>query len=185
VSGLFVAIVGPSGAGKDTLIRALAQRFSGDPRFAIVKRVVTRPSDDNEDHDTLDSEAFDAQARAGRFALTWAAHGLRYGVPIEVDQRLASGMTLVCNLSRAAVAEARNRWPDVLAALITARPETLAARLSARGREAAADRRSRLERASPAEVALTADAIIENDGELSQAVDRLQSLIRSRRRAAA
>jgi ribose 1,5-bisphosphokinase len=175
--GLFAAIVGPSGAGKDSLIRALAERLADDRGFAVVKRVVTREADAHEDHHTLDRETFDTQAGLGRFALTWRAHGLSYGVPAEVDEALASGMTLVCNLSRAAVEDARRRWPEVWVALVTATPETLAARLALRAREGHAERRARLERSADA----APDAIIENDGELAQAADRLYALLQTRR----
>ena len=41
-AGVFVAIVGPNGAGKDSVIRGL-----------IARRVVTRPADAYEDHKTL------------------------------------------------------------------------------------------------------------------------------------
>lgn len=176
--GLFVAIVGPSGAGKDSLIRALAAKFpAGD--LVVVRRVVTRASDAHEDHDTLDVEAFVEAERAGGFALAWGAHGLRYGLRASIDHDIASGRTVVANLSRGAVASARARWPRVLAVLVTASAGTLAARLAARGRESAEDRRGRLERASAAEVVLTPDAVLENDGELAEAAERLYALVRS------
>jgi ribose 1,5-bisphosphokinase len=179
--GLFVALVGPSGAGKDSLIRDLAARFRGDPGFAVVKRYVTRAADAHEDHHTLDIESFEALAQAGRFALTWRAHGLSYGVPVEVDAELNGGRTLVCNLSRAAVSAARRRWPDVWVALVTASPATLAARLAGRGREAEADRGSRLARAPLTETA--PDVVIDNDGDFAEAADRLYRLLAARRSA--
>jgi ribose 1,5-bisphosphokinase len=183
--GLFAAIVGPSGAGKDSLIRALAERLADDPDFAVVKRFVTRAADIHEDHHSLDPVEFEQRARAGGFALTWRAHGLSYGVPIEVDAALGEGRTLVCNLSRAAITEARQRWPHVWAALISATPETLAARLAARGRETQTDRRARLERADAADVAAPPDAIICNKGALEVAADRLYALLQARRRVRA
>jgi len=177
VSGLFVALVGPSGAGKDSLIRELGRRFAGDARFGIVKRYVTRAADAHEDHHTLDAAAFEAREQAGGFALTWRAHGLSYGVPAKVDAELGEGRTLVCNLSRAAVGAARRRWPQVWVGLVTARPETLARRLAARGREDEADRALRLTRAPETE----ADAVIDNDGDLAEASDRLYALLQARR----
>jgi len=182
MSGLFVALVGPSGAGKDSLIRDLAERLRDDPTFGVVKRYVTRAADAHEDHHTLDVEDFEALAQAGHFALTWRAHGLSYGVPAEVDAELSGGRTLVCNLSRAAVAAARRRWPDVWVALVTASPETLAARLAARGREAEADQGLRLARLSITEAA--SDVVIDNDGDFAEAADRLYRLLAARRNAA-
>ncbi len=176
--GLFVAIVGPSGAGKDSLIRATSARLAADPGFVALKRVVTRAADASEDHFTLDVTAFEAAEREMAFALTWRAHGLAYGVPVEVEQILAAGKTVLCNLSRGAVEAARRRFPRVLAVLVTARPETLAARLQARGREAAEDRHERLARAAAAPFVFEADAVIDNDGALDDAVERLVALIR-------
>ena len=177
-SGLFVAIVGPSGAGKDSLIRAAAARFADDGNFFVVRRVVTRTSDAYEEHDTLDPAAFEAAAQAGKFALTWGAHGLSYGVPIEVDEAMRTGKIVICNLSRRAVDAARRRWPEVFAVLVTARPETLAARLAARGRENAEDRRGRLERS----LDFAADAVVDNDGALEAAAEQLLALIAARAR---
>ena len=65
--GLFVAIVGPSGAGKDSLIARGRRRAGADDVVAIVRRVVTRAADAHEDHDTLDDAAFAARgARRAR-----------------------------------------------------------------------------------------------------------------------
>jgi len=176
MSGLFVALVGPSGVGKDSLIRVLAARNARDPRFQIVRRVVTRKADADEDHDTLDEASFAARAQAGGFALHWAAHGLRYGVPVETDEALAQGQTLLCNLSRGIVGEARRRWPHTFIVALSAKPETLAARLLARGRDP--DIGARLARAEPAE---TPDAMVENDGALDIAAEQLQALVQARR----
>jgi len=40
--GTLVLVVGPSGAGKDSVIGALRQRLAGDDRVAFARRVITR-----------------------------------------------------------------------------------------------------------------------------------------------
>jgi len=183
--GLFVAIVGPSGVGKDALIRGLAERLGEGDGVFYARRVVTRCADAFEDHDTLAHEAFLAARAQGRFALAWSAHGLYYGVPREIEAPLAAGGVVVCNVSRAIVAEVRRLYSPSLIVLVTAQPETLAARLAARGREDGASRRQRLARSADAEVAFEPDATINNDGALDEAVTRLHDLVVSRRRSAA
>ena len=77
-NGVFVAVVGPSGAGKDTLIAYARDRLAERRRVEFVRRVITRPSDrSSEDHDTLADAAFDEAESAGSFALSWSAHGLQ------------------------------------------------------------------------------------------------------------
>src|SRR5690606_8671503 len=99
--GILVLVVGPSGAGKDTLIDGARQALEGDSRFSFARRLVTRPADiEVEDHVSLDRAEFARAARAGRFALTWQAHGLDYALSIGVDTDLALGRVVIANISR-------------------------------------------------------------------------------------
>lgn len=140
---MIFAIVGPSGAGKDTLIRgALAAR----PDLALVRRVITRPTEaGGEDFEGVLPEAFAARKARGDFALTWEAHGLSYGIPR--DQVTGPGDVLF-NGSRATLPLAARVFPGLRVILVTAPDMILAARLAARGRETAQDIRQRLARAA-------------------------------------
>jgi ribose 1,5-bisphosphokinase len=109
----------------------------------------------------MDEEAFDRAARAGSFALTWDAHGLRYGIPISIDADIRAARTVVCNVSRTIIIPARARYADVFVALVTAPAEVLAARLAARGRDG--DIAQRLARAD-AFADIVADCVIANTG---------------------
>lgn len=144
--GTFIAVVGPSGSGKDTLIRAA---LSARPDLAAARRVISRPADDaSEIFDSVTEAAF-AEARAdGLFALDWQAHGLCYGIPIGVDRFLAGGRHVLANLSRQAIGAARKRFSPFLTVVVTAPSEALARRLAARGREDAAAIAGRLRRAA-------------------------------------
>jgi ribose 1,5-bisphosphokinase len=176
--GVFVAIVGPSGSGKDSVIRGLSQRLTARDGVFVARRVVTRPSDAYEDHDTLDEAAFADAEEAGRFALSWSAHGLRYGVPVAIDGAIDEGKIVVCNVSRAAVAAVRRRYAKSRVVLVTARPEILAARLAARGREGTEGRLERLERAGASEAAVEPDIVLDNNELLNTTVERLLQQIR-------
>ena len=139
---MLVLVVGPSGAGKDTLLDAARAALADDPRFRFVRRVITRPADaGGEAHEAVTEAAFSMRA----FALAWQAHGLRYGIPDDIVADLAAGRVVVANVSRSVIAEAAARFP-VLVIEITAPPAVLATRLAMRGRESAADVTARLAR---------------------------------------
>ena len=146
-SGAFVAVVGPSGAGKDTLIAGARDALAGDDRFAFPARWITRPPDETERSEELSADEWSRRCQAGECALSWQAHGIAYAIPASVDGDIGAGRLVVVNVSRGVLAQALARFPRVAALCVTASPETLAARLAARAREGAADRARRLARA--------------------------------------
>lgn len=156
-------MVGPSGVGKDTLIGGARQALDGDKRFSFVRRLVTRPADiDLEDHVSLDREAFANAKRAGRFALTWQAHGLDYALPIGVDTDLALGRVVIANISRHAVPDAVAKYPHCRVIQISAEISLRAARLSKRGRESHDQIVARLAREGAALPANVEPTVIDN-----------------------
>lgn len=163
--GRVVLVVGPSGAGKDTLIDLARKTCAGDVEIAFQRRVVTRPSSSAEDHDTLSAAAFDRAERDGAFALRWEAHGHKYGIPATMDDDVRAGRTVVLNISRLMIDHARVRYGRVCVVLITAPPAELAARLAARGRSSDGDAGARLGRVVLRDEDLRADVTIENVGD--------------------
>jgi ribose 1,5-bisphosphokinase len=89
---------------------------------------------------------FARRERSGAFALSWEAHGLRYGVPRSVEDELARRRVVIVNVSRAVIAEATERYANTRVVIVTAPLAVLAARLAARGREPAAAHEGRLAR---------------------------------------
>lgn len=165
-----VAVVGPSGAGKDTLMAYAAKLFEGCEDIIFARRVITRDAAaGGEDHDGVSEAEFEALERAGRFAVSWNAHGLRYGIPIETRQAVAQGKLVIANGSRSALARFRQAYPSLVVVNITASLDVLAARLEARGRETREEILGRLERSS---LAVTGDyhvVTIDNSGSLEEA----------------
>jgi ribose 1,5-bisphosphokinase len=162
--GAFVAVVGPSGAGKDTLIACARASLATDAHYLFVRRVVTRPAGSFEDHDSMTEGEFDRADAAGAFVLSWRAHGLSYGVPVATLAAVENGVIAVCNLSRAAISDARRRFPRIATVLVTAPNAVIAARLAARGRETEEEAVRRLARESTVSKAVAADRVVSNDG---------------------
>ncbi len=108
-AGTLVFVVGPSGAGKDTLLAYARQRLAGAARsgrpVVFARRLITRAVDATEDHIEIAAAAFDVEAAAGRFALHWRANGLGYALGEDCRAGLAAGHLVVANGSRAA-----GRW---------------------------------------------------------------------------
>lgn len=168
--GIMVAVVGPSGAGKDSLINAARAHFRGDPRIGFVRRVITRPADGaTEDHIPATSEAFEARKRDGGFALSWEAHGLQYGIPVETLDEIARGRILIANGSRAALGAFSKTYPTLAVLEITARADVIAQRLAGRGRETAREIEQRLARDTGAWRPDCPHLRIDNSGTLSDA----------------
>lgn len=146
MTGRVFAVVGPSGAGKDTL---LAGAVAATPALHWARRVITRPQvAGDEPFEGVTPHEFDALSQAGTFALEWPAHGLRYGIRTSEFDGLTKGCDVVFNGSRAALPLALNRFPALTVLRISAPSKVLAERLAARGRETMAEVEARLARAS-------------------------------------
>ena len=166
-----VLVVGPSGAGKDTLIAAAKAALAEDARFVFPRRVVTRAAmAELEDHDSVDANEFSRQKLRGAYALDWEAHGLSYGVPSSIDAAMVAGRVVVVNTSRRVIERAMEKYPRCFVLVITARPEIRAARLTGRGRESAADVAARLAReGAPVPEGIEA-RVIDNSGSLAEGI---------------
>ena len=173
MTGILVAIVGPSGVGKDTLIDALAK---ARPDIVKVRRIVTRAADaGGEAHLAVSQAQFEAQRAAGCYAFDWQAHGLCYAIPASINEDLAQGRIVVFNGSRKALPEIQQAYPGLLVLMITASHEVLVQRLQARGREdvqAIAARLSRADLEAP-EGAVT----IRNDTTIEDALAQMLAAI--------
>ncbi len=168
-----VAVVGPSGVGKDTVMAAMV---AAHPGIHLAQRVITRPTQvSGEPFLSASDDAFDQQVAKGEFTLWWAAHGMRYGISNET-MRVPCDVILV-NLSRGVLDQARAKFARFAVLSLTADVDTLAQRLTARGREAPPQMAARLARADTARPAGTDVIEIANEGLLNDTVTRALAAI--------
>ena len=174
---MLVLVVGPSGAGKDTLLDAARAALAAEDRVRFVRRVITRPVDpDGEPHESVTEAEYVKRQASGGFALAWRAHGLQYGIPADIALDLEAGRVVVANVSRAMVADAATRF-DTRVIEVTAPADVLARRLAARGREDAVDVARRLSRAIELPMPVPRDVIV-NDGTVEQGARKMVALLR-------
>ena len=159
--GRLVLVVGPSGAGKDTLIDLARSALGDDIGVVFVQRVVTRQASDAENNIQISTDAFIAARDTGKFAVWWEAHGLHYALPIVIDEDIRAGRCVVANGSRTVIDLVRATYADCVVVEITAPADVLAARLAARGRTSDGSIDKRLSRSVPA---MKADKVIVNVG---------------------
>jgi ribose 1,5-bisphosphokinase len=169
--GCFVLVVGPSGAGKDTLIAGAAERLSGDTRFVFPHRLITRQAlPEAEAHDTISRAEFDRMVKTGDFALCWEAHGLGYVIPKAIANTVSEGRIAVCNASRRIVPDAMNRFAGTKVIHVDAIPIIRATRLAARGRESAEEIEQRLARDVPRFPVSVPVIEVDNSGAIDEGV---------------
>ena len=180
-SGRLVLVVGPSGAGKDTLLTLAKAALAARNDIVFQRRVVTRPPGQGEDHDSLTPEAFAEVRRCGAFVLAWHAHGLDYGIPQRAMELARDGRTVVCNASRSIAAEARARFPGTRIVYIAALSEMRVRRLAARRRETTIA--ERIERELGDNIKSTADLVIDNSGAAEESATQLVTYLSGLTRA--
>jgi phosphonate metabolism protein PhnN/1,5-bisphosphokinase (PRPP-forming) len=175
-AGMLILVVGPSGAGKDTLMAAARAALADDATFRFVRRDITRPAEaGGEDHNPVNPAVFAERRATGAYALCWGAHGLEYGVTADIAADLAAGRVVVANVSRGVIAEAARRYP-VMVLEITAPPAVLAARLAARGRETAEDIAGRLARESALPPGVDVVTVM-NDGTIADGAAKIVAML--------
>ncbi len=164
-----IAVVGPSGVGKDSVMEAMR---TANPHIQLARRVITRPTAaGGEDFDGVDEATFARMVEKQQFALHWRAHGLRYGVPKAIEAMRDAADAVLVNLSRSVLLEAQRVFDDFRVINLVARPEVLKQRLMARGRESASDVQARLAQAAkPLPGGLIAVWQVDNSGSLDDAV---------------
>ena len=178
-TGLLVLVVGASGVGKDSLLASARRSLGGDARFVFPRRTITRAADATEDHEAVSAAEFSTLASEGRFSFSWTAHGLHYGVPSDIEAAISAGHTVICNVSRTVIADARNRFLRVRVIEITADKAVRADRLARRRRESSAVIDARLSYTPQTDSPTRADVLINNNGSLEEAAVQFVAALRS------
>ena len=177
MAGHFFFIVGPSGAGKDSLISGV-QPWLTPSRFVFARRVITREAmADAEDHDSCSESHFLERQKNGEFLITWQAHGLFYGLPASLLDDIERGVNVIANGSRNMIEALQRTVPSLRVIEVTAPTHVLRARLKARNRESAQDIDQRLQRASLAmPPGITCQRVM-NDLSLEIGISRLKAAL--------
>ena len=132
--GRLVLVVGPSGAGKDTLIGLAKAACAEDRSIVFPRRAITRQASASEDNEEVSAGTFEEALARDQYAVHWEAHGHCYALSRAIDDDIRACHTVVANVSRTVIAAMRRAYTSVVVVSITAPPNVLAERLAMRGR---------------------------------------------------
>ena len=186
MAGALVYVMGPSGAGKDSVLDRARALLPAELPIAFAHRYITRPADTGgENHVALSPAEFALRRAHGLFAFHWQAHGNDYGIGHEIHAWRRAGLTVVVSGSREHFRTMDGVDKDTVPVLITAPAERLQERLLKRGREDAAAAAERLRRSAMQDFDHAGMVTITNDGALDQAADAFVRLLATLRHSPA
>ena len=178
--GRLILVVGPSGAGKDTLLGLAKAACADDPGIVFPRRVITRQASASEDNEEVSAGSFEKALARNEYAMHWEAHGHCYALPRAIDDDIRAGHTVVANVSRTVIAAMRYAYANVLVVSITAPPNVLAERLALRSRGSDGKIEHRLRRTVD-EAAAAPDATIVNTSSAEYHARQLVRIIKGER----
>ncbi len=171
--GLLVLVVGNSGSGKDSIMKGVKERFPSKLKnIYLTQRIITRPSSKTEDNIAVTPEEFKKMSARDKFALQWHIYGLDYGVPIEIDEQMKKGHPVLVNVSRTIVKKAREIYQNILVVFIEVPFEITLERVKERARESGERLEERIQRARKNQNFPDADIIVDNSGDLENAINQ-------------
>jgi len=178
--GRLILVVGPSGAGKDTLLSLARAACADDRSIVFPRRAVTREASAFEDNVQVSRDAFDQALKQDAYAMHWQAHGHCYGVPRAIDDEIRAGRTVIVNVSRTVIGAMRRAYADVIVVSITAPPQVLAERLAMRARGSDGRLEQRLGR-NVEDAAAAPDVTISNVGSAEYHARQFVRIVRGER----
>ena len=178
--GRLILVVGPSGAGKDTLLGLAKAACADDPGIVFPRRVITRQASASEDNEEVSADTFQEALARNEYAVHWEAHGHCYALSRAIDDEICAGRTVVANVSRTVIVAMRHAYANVLVVSITAPPDVLAERLALRSRSSDGKLEHRLSRAVD-DAAAAADATIVNTSTAEYDARQLVRIIKGER----
>lgn len=185
-SPILFIISGPSGVGKDTVIRELRTRFT-DLHYAVTATTRSpRPGEiPGQSYFFLSKTEYDTMLDAGELLAPAEVHGNWYGAPIsELRNAFAGGRDVLLKIDVQGAIQVRRRLPQ--AVFIFLAPTSigdLMSRLATRRTESEADfeRRIRDARFEMAQLPVYDYVVINRDDDLSETVQCIACIITAER----
>jgi ribose 1,5-bisphosphokinase len=170
-------VVGPSGAGKDTLLGLARAACADDGNIVFPRRVITREASASEQNEQVSVAAFREALTRGEYAMHWEAHGHCYALSRAIDEEIRAGRTVVANVSRTVIGAVRRAYADVTVVSITAPSNILADRIAMRQRSSDGNPAARLSR-TVGDAKAAPDFTIVNTGSADYHARQLARIIR-------
>ena len=167
--GIIFAVIGNSGAGKDSVIEEVKKMFPGTIKeLKIPRRVITRAGSDTEMYEHVEKGLFQEMRASGEFILEWESYNHHYGIRREVFDWVEEGHPVMMNISRTVVKSAREMFPNMKLIFISVPLEVTAERIIERGRESYTEVLNRVVRAQDLQEYENADLVVDNVGDLQE-----------------
>ena len=184
MSRRLIYVVGPSGAGKDSLLLWLRQHTPDSARVHWARRTIDRPNSTEpgaENHESVDAAGFERLLANAELAMHWDANTHRYGIrQSELTQLSDSDGCVIVNGSRAHLPMVARDYPGLTVLHITATPAVLRERLLARGRESVQAVEARMLRHIALDIPAGCALVeIGNDSTLDEAGQQLLAKLRT------
>ena len=178
--GLAVVLSGPSGVGKTTICKLLAERCGYELSVSVTTRAPRAGETDGVDYTFCSPEEFRKRIE-GEELLEYSEHfGNMYGTPVgPVEDALREGRTILLEIDVNGARQVMERLPDAFCIFLSAPDlDEMRRRLRDRHSETDADIRTRLQRADmEISAPLRYDARVVNDN-LATTTEEVYSLIR-------
>jgi guanylate kinase len=186
--GLLIVLVGPSGVGKSTISRRLAERMHLKYIVSATTRKPTEKDKDGKTYDYMDEQTFFKRLENGEFLEYAAVWDEYYGTPKHPTlDYLANGDDVLLEIDVQGAMQVRFQYPDALMIFIMPPDEaSLQHRLKERGRETAEQMEKRFRGAKReiwmAKGSRAFDDMVIND-DVDRAVEEISRLIRHKKSA--
>ncbi|MHA1674522.1 MAG: hypothetical protein ACTSYI_12960 [Promethearchaeota archaeon] len=178
-SGVLFLVVGNSGSGKDSVISGVETLWNSSntslPSINVPTRYITRPSHESEDFVSISTDDFHKMKNKDQFAFWWHIYELDYGVPASIFEWLEKGDFVLVNVSRNIISQVKAKIPNTQIIFVSVPFSITKARILSRGRENPDDPvfQARIERARDRQTLPEADIVIDNAGDLDNAISDL------------